>query len=82
MNPDPSPLRQQQQQAEQESQAEAAQQGTAPREFNSVEEIIQLDLQQTTAPEWIAERLKESIAREPPRPRSWWERLFGRKARE
>jgi hypothetical protein len=78
MNPDPSKLRQQQHQAEQAAELHVQEESQATHEFNSVEEMIRLDAQQTPPPDRIAERLKESIAREPAPPKSWWQRLFSK----
>ena len=78
MNPDQSKLRQQQHQAEQAAELQVQEEGQATHQFNSVEEMIRLDAQQTPPPDRIAERLKESIAREPAPPKSWWQRLFHR----
>jgi hypothetical protein len=77
MNPDPSKLRQQQQQAEQSAELHV-QEGQVCQEFSTAEEVIRFDAEQTPPPERIAERLKESIAREPAPPKSWWQRLFGK----
>jgi hypothetical protein len=79
MNPDPSKLRQQQHQVEESAQTSLNQDAQARSQFDSVEEIIRYDAQRTEVPEAIGERLKESIAREPPPSRSWWQRLFGMK---
>jgi hypothetical protein len=46
--------------------------------FGSVEDLLRYDAAQTPPPLAVAERLAQSIAREPPRFRSWWERLFRR----
>jgi hypothetical protein len=78
MNPDPSKLRQQQQQAEEATEQQVQQEGRVDRQFDSPEEMIRFDTAQTVPPESIAERLKESIAREPTPPKSWWQRLFRR----
>ena len=77
MNPDRSKLRQEQQHEEAAEQS-LAQKSQTNRQFDSPEEMIRFDSAQTVPPESIAERLKESIAREPPPPKSWWQRLFGR----
>ena len=77
MNPDPSKLRQQQH-TEQSAELNLQESQTC-HEFNSAEEIIRFDAEQAAPPERIAERLKESIAREPAPPKSWWQRLFGKK---
>ena len=79
MNPDPSKLRQQQEeQAEQvvDSRLEAS--AETGQEFDSVEEVIRFDADRNPPPESIAERLKESISREPPPKDPWWRRLFSR----
>jgi hypothetical protein len=60
----------------QENQA-ASEQKQAAREFNSAEELLRHDAAQTSVPEEVGARLRESIAREPPPRRSWWQRLFG-----
>ena len=76
MNPDPSKLRQEQQQAEETAELRREEKATG-LEFKLVEDAIRFDAHQNPPPERIAERLKDSIAREPARPRSWWRRLFG-----
>jgi hypothetical protein len=78
MNSDPSKLRQQQAQAEEAAETHAQEERQTSQEFTSVEEMIRSDAQQTVPPESIAERLKESITREPPPPKSWWQRLFAK----
>jgi hypothetical protein len=45
------------------------------REFASVEELLRFDASQVTPPPAIAERLKESLEKEPRQP--WWRRVFG-----
>lgn len=77
MNSDPSKLRQQHQQAEQAVGAHLQADAQKTHEFNSVEEMIRFDADQNPPPEELAERVKESISREPPPRRSWWRRLFG-----
>ena len=48
------------------------------REFASVEEIIRTDKQQIEVPPAVAERLNESILKEPPpQKKSWWKRMLG-----
>jgi hypothetical protein len=78
MNPDPSKLRQQQQQTEQIVESLGQHEAQASRQFKSVEEMIRFDAQQTPTPERVAERLQESVAREPRPARSWWQRLFSK----
>jgi len=77
MNPDPSKLRQQQEQTEQSAEVQFRQENQTAGQFDSVEELIRFDAGQTPPPETIAERLKESIAAEPKPTLSWWRRLFG-----
>ena len=79
MNSDPSKLRQQQQQSEQSSDLQFREELQA-HQFDSVEEMIRFDARQTEPPAEIAERLKESVAHEPKPARSWWKRLFGKRA--
>jgi hypothetical protein len=78
MKPDPSKLRQQQEQAEQSAESQFRQQEQTARQFDSVEELIRFDTANTPPPETLAERLKESIEAEPKPARSWWQRLFGK----
>jgi len=78
MNPDPEKLRQQQQVSEQAAEARLEQSSQSGQQFNSLEEMIRLDAEQNPVPPAVAERLKESIAREPAPARSWWQRLLGR----
>ncbi len=80
MNPDPSKLRQQQQQAEEAIESLGQRNAQSVHEFKSVEEMIRFDAQQTPVPGRVTERLQESIAREPKPARSWWQRLFSRGA--
>jgi hypothetical protein len=76
MNPDPSKLRQEHRQVEQSAELHL-QQSQAAQDFASADELLRADAAQTPVPERIAERLKESIAREPKKTLSWWQRLFG-----
>ena len=76
MNPDSSKLRQEQQQAEQAAELQSQEETRHGQQFASVEELIRFDAAQTAPPETVADRLKQSIAREPA-PRPWWRRLFG-----
>ncbi|HWN97504.1 MAG TPA: hypothetical protein VNT99_20915 [Methylomirabilota bacterium] len=64
-----------QQQTEQES---ASSQQQNVREFRSAEEMLRHDVEQMAVPSEIGARLRESIAKEPPPPRSWWQRMFGK----
>ena len=55
----------------------SAQQQTA-LEFSTAEEALRHDAAQTELPPTLAERLKKSIAQEPPKENvPWWKRLFG-----
>ncbi len=56
-------------------QASAAQ--AAALEFSSPEEMLRQDAAQTEVPDRVAERLRDSIRREPPRPQGWLRRLLG-----
>ena len=47
------------------------------REFASVEEMIRTDQEQVEVPAAVAERLNESISKEPKPERPWWKRLLG-----
>lgn len=76
MNPESSKLRQQQQEAEQAAALEH--QVTDVKEFNTTEEMMRFDAANTMVPERVAERLKQSIAAEPPPAKPWWQRLFGK----
>lgn len=42
------------------------------RQFGSVEELLRCDSEQNPVPPEVAERVSESIAREPKPARSWW----------
>lgn len=63
--------REQQQVSETQSQ-----QKTSSREFASVEELLRYDAKQTTVPPGIAQRLGQSLQKEPRPARSWWRRWF------
>ena len=67
-----------QQQKEQASIRQDAGQNTqsAIVEFNSPDDMLRFDASQTDVPPTLAERLQESVRKEPP-PRNWWQRLFG-----
>ena len=62
----------QQQTAEQHAEARAL-------EFTSVEELLRHDALHTPVPPKLVYRLEQSLRHEPPAPRPWWRRLFGRK---
>ena len=77
MNPhSPKSRLEQKQRAAEEQRTEQQQKG---RVFESPEELIRHDAQQTTPPPAIAERLKESLAGEPKPRAAWWRRLFPHK---
>jgi len=48
------------------------------REFASTDELLRHDASQIEVPPAVAQRLSESIQREPKPGRSWWRRLTGR----
>ena len=62
--------------AVQEQQIKSEQQQTT-REWNSAEELLRHDAQQTTVPAAIGTRLQDSLAREPAPKKSWWQRFLG-----
>ena len=64
---------QEEQQAEQQHQATQRQ---TTLEFNTPEELLRYDASQVTPPPSVAERLGQSVAREPKPARSWWQRMF------
>lgn len=45
--------------------------------FQNAEEVVRADREQTQVPERVAERLADSIAREPHPQRPWWKRWIG-----
>lgn len=69
---------------EQQQQQHAAEhhheEQAAAREFGTVEEMLRHDASQTPVPPTIAHRLAESLAADPPQPKSpaWWRRWFRR----
>ncbi|MBM3841021.1 MAG: hypothetical protein FJ398_24315 [Verrucomicrobia bacterium] len=77
MKPDPSKLRQQTREHAEHTLQQSQQKQTA-LEFATAEEMIREDAAHTPVPPQIAERLNESIAREPKPAVSWWRRLFSR----
>jgi hypothetical protein len=64
---------QEEQHAEQQHQATHRQ---ATVEFNTPEELLRHDASQVAPPPSVAERLGQSVAREPKPSRSWWQRVF------
>jgi peptidyl-tRNA hydrolase len=63
---------------EQEQVSETHTQKTEAREFATAEELIRHDAGQTEVPPAVAQRLGESIQKEPRPRRSLWQRLTGR----
>jgi hypothetical protein len=47
-------------------------------EFENAEQMIRYDAAHTDVPPAVAERLQQSIEREPKPARPWWQRWFGR----
>jgi len=70
----PKRLQHQQQQTGEQQQA----QQQTERVFETPEELLRHDAAQTQPPETIAERLKDSMANEPPPSRPWWKRILGK----
>lgn len=62
---------------EQAQLSETKSQQMSAREFASAEELLRHDASQTTVPPAVAERLSQSIQKEPKPERSWWQRLLG-----
>ncbi len=66
------------QEQEQLAAQQQQQQAAAPKEFNSVEEMLRHDALHTPVPPTIAHRLEHSISKlPPPSSRAWWRRFFG-----
>jgi len=61
----------------QEQQQAAEQLRPQPLEFETAEQMLRHDAQQTQVPHAIEHRLQESLAQLPAPPRPWWRRLFG-----
>lgn len=77
MNPEQSRLRQQQREETVVHQQTGSQQ--QERTFDSVEELLRHDADQTAVPADIQQRLAASIANEPkPVAVPWWKRWFAR----
>ena len=72
MNPPKSRLQQQEQHEVQENVAVPP----AAREFASPEELLQFAAAQTEVPPGVAERLQETVRKEPKPERGWWQRWF------
>ncbi len=78
MNPRTSKLQHEQAQEQTAQGQQAHQAQKAPLEFAAAEEALRHDAAQTDLPPAIAQRLRDSIAREPKPAASWWKRLLGR----
>jgi hypothetical protein len=52
--------------------------GQTGLEFSSAEEMIRFDAAQTLPPPALAQRVQDSVNREPAPKRSWWARFFRR----
>lgn len=64
-----------------QSQAQGQTQSQA-REFESVDALLRADRESLAVPPEIGQRLAQSVAADlasGPRPRRWWERLWGRR---
>lgn len=48
----------------------------AAKEFATPEELLRFDAAQTEVPPGVAQRLRESVQREPKPERPWWRRMF------
>jgi hypothetical protein len=66
------------QRQEETAEQQTTKQTEAGREFASVEELLRFDESQVKPPPAIAERLKESLEKEPAQP--WWRRIFRRRS--
>jgi hypothetical protein len=76
MKPNSSKLKHQEEQhAETQKQQTSQQQGV--QEFATVDDLLRHDASQVSPPPELAERLGQSVAKEPKPPRSWWQRIFG-----
>ncbi len=66
------------QEQEQLAAQQQQQQAAAPKEFQTVEEMLRHDAEHTMVPPRIAHRLEDSLRQEPPPPaKGWWRRFFG-----
>lgn len=77
MNEDLSESRLEQQQRTREGLAAKTDQ-TGGMEFATPEEMLRHDADATPVPPGLAPRVRESLAREKPPARRWWQRLLGR----
>lgn len=62
---------------EQQHVSETQSSKTAAQEFSSAEEMLRYDAKQTTVPPEIAQRLNQSLQKEPGRRRPWWQWWLG-----
>jgi hypothetical protein len=62
---------------EQQQVSATRSQPTEAREFATPEELLRHDAGQTDVPPTVAQRLDDSIRREPKPARPWWKRLAG-----
>jgi hypothetical protein len=77
MNPHTPKLQQNQQHGQTVTEQNSTTQQSA-LEFSTSDEAIRHDAAQIALPPAIAERLRESIEKEPARPSGpWWKRFFG-----
>jgi hypothetical protein len=68
-----------QRQQEQSTQHQKTSTETRAMEFAGAEEALRYDAAHTAVSPKVAERLRESIRREPqPAGTSWWRKIFGR----
>jgi hypothetical protein len=68
----------QQKQNEQLAPLQHQQQGATARKFETAEEVLRFDAAQTQVPPAVAQRLQDSVSREPRTPEPWWKRWLGR----
>ena len=77
MNPEFSKLQQKEHQQDIHQAASQMKSGSdQERQFETVEELLRFDSEQNPVPGGVAEKLNESLAKEPPPPQSWWQKLF------
>lgn len=65
-------------QEQQLRQEETSAQKTSALEFQTAEELIRHDAKNTSPPEGLEKRVKESVEREAASKRRWWHRFIGR----
>lgn len=64
----------QEQQQEQIIKQQSQQQ--TPKEFETVEDMLRYDAEQTPTPPGVASKLRQSLSNTPPPESSWWQRFF------